>query len=197
MARLITLFLILAVVIVSGCDDPNVMPIASAGPDLIVQTGSFITLDGSGSSDRYDEPLTYAWTVNLAPTGSTATLSNADSLSPTFTPDLDGKYIMELTVSDGRWSDTDTVMIIAMATAPPPDGDVAVLVLHTVDLIYGWQIGADPTDADNIIKVQYPSLVNDWDDGIVIATQITVPVVNAFSPELYEVVDWTISLKSP
>ena len=78
----------------------NVTPVANAGPDQAIVTGSVVTLDGSGSSDANSDALTYAWTL-VAPGGSTAALSSATVAGPTFTADVDGTYTATLVVNDG------------------------------------------------------------------------------------------------
>lgn len=92
----------------------NVAPTADAGPNQGAVTGILVTLDGTGSSDPED-PLTFAWTLLIAPTGSTAALSGADTANPFFTPDLAGSYSVQLVVHDGF-----------VASAP---GDVLILAV--------------------------------------------------------------------
>ena len=93
---------------------PNDPPSANAGPDQSVNTGSTVQLDGSGSSDPDDDPITYSWAFvsNLSST----TLSGADTATPTFVADVDGAYEVELTVSDGELSSTDRVVVTAAAS---------------------------------------------------------------------------------
>jgi hypothetical protein len=92
----------------------NGPPIANAGPDQTVTTGQVVTLTGAGSTDPNDDPLTYSWRFQSKPDGSTATVAAATSVSPTFTADRAGLYVLSLVVSDGmRTSGRDTVVIEA------------------------------------------------------------------------------------
>ncbi|NND37144.1 MAG: hypothetical protein HKN81_08410 [Gammaproteobacteria bacterium] len=100
----------------------NLPPVAEAGPNQEVETGTLVTLDGGGSSDPDGDPLTYGWTLE-APVGSSAQLSGAAEQSPTFTADVDGDYVARLTVNDGQLdSDSDTVRVTASTTPAGPDG---------------------------------------------------------------------------
>jgi hypothetical protein len=89
--------------------------VANAGPDRNVATGSLVTLDGSGSSDANGDTLTYGWSFASKPAGSTATLSSATAVNPTFTADMPGAYVLSLVVHDGTvGSAADTVTITAV-----------------------------------------------------------------------------------
>jgi hypothetical protein len=91
---------------------PNATPVADAGSNTSVTTGQAVTLDGSNSSDSDSDPLTYNWLISSKPNGSNATLSNSSAANPTFVPDLDGTYIIQLIVNDGKEdSYADTVFI--------------------------------------------------------------------------------------
>lgn len=91
----------------------NVPPIADAGPDRTVEQtspeGAEVTLDGSGSSDQYDDPLTYNWTW---PGGS------ALGINPTVMI-LPGVTNITLMVDDGKFNSTDTISITVVDITPP------------------------------------------------------------------------------
>ncbi|RYP85914.1 hypothetical protein EKO23_11460, partial [Nocardioides guangzhouensis] len=94
-------------------------PVAEAGPAQSVATGSTVTLDGTGSSDVNNDPLTYQWTQTAGPA---VTLSSATAAKPTFTaPATAANLTFQLTVNDGQFtSPPDTVTV--SVTAPPPEG---------------------------------------------------------------------------
>ncbi len=98
----------------------NTTPIADAGLDQTVLVQTLVTLDGAGSHDAEGDPLTYQWTLQSQPAGSTATLLNPTFAQPTFIPDVPGTYVGQVVVSDGiDPSLPDTVAITAQATPPP------------------------------------------------------------------------------
>jgi len=76
-------------------------PVANAGPDQDVLTGSVVQLNGSGSSDVDGNPLTYFWAFTARPENSAVTLSGEILVNPTFVPDLPGTYVVQLIVNDG------------------------------------------------------------------------------------------------
>lgn len=109
----------------TGGSDNN-LPSASAGDDQTVTVGNLVTLDGSASADEDNDSLTYSWTFRNMPDGSSASLSNADTVSPSFTPDIEGNYLVALTVNDGTDdSAADRVRITAEAAASENNAPVA------------------------------------------------------------------------
>ena len=101
-------------------EDPNVEgePIADAGPDQSLSPLDTASLDGSASWDPNNlTPLKYQWSIKSQPSGSTSSLSNTSSVSPSIWLDVAGEYVFELTVqnSDGVWDSTpDEVTINAV-----------------------------------------------------------------------------------
>lgn len=86
-----------------GDPDPtpsNQAPVAAAGPDGAVSVGIAVTVDASGSTDSDGDALTYAWTL-APPATSAAALDDAASETPSFVPDVEGAYVLSLTVNDG------------------------------------------------------------------------------------------------
>ncbi|RME29209.1 MAG: hypothetical protein D6806_01720, partial [Deltaproteobacteria bacterium] len=99
----------------------NNPPVADAGPDRQVEVGQTVTLDGSSSSDPDGDQLSYAWSFDSIPQGSSARLSGADTATPSFQADVEGQYVVKLVVSDGQVdSQPDTVTITA--TQAPSGG---------------------------------------------------------------------------
>jgi len=140
----------------------NAAPIANAGPDQNVISGTVVTLDGSASTDANGDALRYRWSLTSAPAGSRASLSDPTAIKPTFTADLDGTYVASLVVNDGKVSssaDTVTVTASAANSAPVanagPDQGVYVATEVTLDgsasrdpdgdaLTYSWAVSSYP-----------------------------------------------------
>ena len=110
---------------------PQHPPVADAGPDQTVLKGEVVQLDGSGSYDPDDDPLTYIWSFVVKPEGSAAVLSDPNAVRPTFIADAVGRYVLELKVDDGRGGiDTDEVEIIVLLGMKGDvdlDGDVDIV----------------------------------------------------------------------
>lgn len=100
----------------------NHVPVANAGADQTVKAGATVTLDGSGSSDRDGDDLTYGWTQRAGPT---VTLSSATAVSPTFTaPSSAAELRFRLTVTDEHGMKAINAVIItvtAPTTEPTPE----------------------------------------------------------------------------
>jgi len=98
----------------AGCSSTpsNVAPVAHAGLDQNVNTGSTVTMDATRSSDANNDTLTYAWSLIAKPASSTAVLASEASVKPTFLADVSGVYALRLTVSDGKLSSAPIVVTV-------------------------------------------------------------------------------------
>ena len=99
------------VIVTSG----NVKPVADAGGNQVTIVGDLVFLDGSGSYDANNDPLTYSWDMVSVPKGSFAVLSDPLVVDPNFVPDIQGLYLVSLVVNDGLLiSDPSNATILAI-----------------------------------------------------------------------------------
>ena len=147
----------------------NVAPVANAGPDQGGKAlGSLVTLDGSASTDGDGDPLTFSWSLTAKPAGSAAVLANPTSVTPTFTVDRDGDYVVQLIVNDGTLdSALDTVIITSNNVAPvanagPDQGGIALGSLVTLNgsassdangdpLTFSWSLTSKPAGSAAVL----------------------------------------------
>jgi hypothetical protein len=127
----------------------NLAPVAVAGANQSVLLGAgSVKLNGSGSTDANGDSLIYQWTLVSRPSRSTAALSQATSVEPTFTPDALGAYLFSLVVSDTKLSSATSLVTVTVSelNAPPVANagvDQSVLVNAVVSLD-----GRDSSDAN-------------------------------------------------
>lgn len=101
---------------------PNTVPIVSSGADQSTAGANLISLLGSASDvDAGDSIAAVSWTFIAKPQGSVATILNAASLNASFTPDLNGDYLIELIATDtkGFLSRSRIVVRRTSPIAPP------------------------------------------------------------------------------
>jgi len=128
-------------------------PTADAGSNINdASVGVLVTLDGSGSTDPDDLPLTYAWTVAEVPAGSGITaLTNTTTANPSFTPDVAGIYRFTLTVNNGTESSApDNVFVTAIDPATIPVADAGE---NQNDAVYGEVITLDGSGSTDDVGV--------------------------------------------
>ncbi|MDY6836632.1 MAG: right-handed parallel beta-helix repeat-containing protein [Thermodesulfobacteriota bacterium] len=100
---------------------PNDPPQAHAGPAQSVYVGDNVILDGSHSADPNGDAISYRWAFISRPLTSQAKLSDPKTANPAFTVDVQGDYVVQLTVKD-RWGasgDPHTVRIGTLGNHPP------------------------------------------------------------------------------
>lgn len=151
---------------------PNTAPTANAGIDRTMYLSAKVRMDGTGSHDPDDDPLTYRWALTSIPQGSGAQLSEALSAEPYFTADVTGNYILQLIVNDG-WLDSvpDTVTITVVVNYPP---EVVAESVHTVETGQTLSFPVSATDPDNdIITLSAAPALGNATFGSVSGTETT------------------------
>jgi acyl-CoA thioesterase-1 len=127
-------------------------PIAKAGENLKVLTGTAVELNGSASYDPdNDSIVTFKWSVITKPGGSLAEIDNDSDMITEITPDEEGQYRIGLTVNDGIYNSIISVKTInAKETNTAPlanaggDKYVATKVYVTLDGSYSIDEDGDP-----------------------------------------------------
>ncbi len=124
-------WLLIIVMAFYGCkDDEEVTvgdpPVANAGADIDAFVGSTVTLNGSNSADPDGGALEYSWELTQSPSGSSATISNGNSASASFVPDVEGIYTATLTVEDED-ENTDVDEVLITATVNENEAPTAVI----------------------------------------------------------------------
>lgn len=182
-------------------DVGNESPIAGAGSDQTVPADQVVNLSGAASTDPEGSPLTYYWSFDAAPAGSTAMSGgtaftanhSAEAVATSFTPDTIGTYVVSLVVRDDKNLSSHLDYVIIEVTAPESlpvaaaGQDVAVTVgtPATLDgsssydpqgkpLTYAWVLNDRPAGSTASISdatVASPSVTPDV-KGVYIATLI-------------------------
>lgn len=174
----------------------NTIPVANAGIFRNVVTGSVVALDGVSSMDADGDILTYKWSITAKPVNSVAILTNSNTVSPGFTADIDGLYIISLTVNDGK-SDSlaSTVNITASSsqavlfTTTPSSSGVLFNGVIQAGAVFNLTINNVSLDSYNLDKAELSN-------GGVIIGATTSPVLlnnNRLGPAETAGVSFTIN----
>lgn len=118
------------VAVVTSNATPQALPSA---PSIHVPPGTEVTLRADASTDADGDALTYAWSIDAAPTGSAAALSSSSSVAPSFTADVEGSYVFRLRVSDPGGAYSERMVTLQVGSHAP----VAVVDRGTVTVVHG------------------------------------------------------------
>ena len=80
--------------------------------------GSSVVLDGRSSADPQGRLLAYDWSFAARPVLSRASFNDPHIATPSFVPDLDGVYMVDLIVSNGVLSSASSAICGTRTTRP-------------------------------------------------------------------------------
>lgn len=161
----LTYLLLVLLLGVMACDDEQPLPttqpqpqpqpqnrlIAKAGDDVQVPIGTLVDLDGSASVDGNGNAFTYAWTLREVPSGSSVSLSEVTAVTTSFTPDVAGRYVLELKIANDSGIATDEITITATTVQEPNEPAAVIISEHIVENRVLEDIFTDPSRADYIV----------------------------------------------
>ncbi|WMW80929.1 Ig-like domain-containing protein [Undibacterium cyanobacteriorum] len=117
----------------------NATPTSQASaPNILLRLGTEVTLRGSLSSDADGDSLSYLWSIDARPSGSTASLSSNMVADPKFLADKEGSYVFRLRVTDSSGAYSERTIGIDIGTHAP----VAVINRDRMSVLAGSLVSA-------------------------------------------------------
>ena len=139
----------------------NSAPTAEAGADQSVTVGDTVLLDGGGSSDPDSDPLTYTWSIQTQPSGSSAAIGDPSSETPSFVADVEGSYDVQLIVNDGLVNSNPDTMTVTAAVAGACANPLTLMTTlpfapNVGEMATNIQIDAEGIDTLSVITADAP-----------------------------------------
>ena len=75
-------------------------PVAILPSDMEADIGTLVTVSGTDSFDQESDTLSYRWSFDILPKGSHAKINDPSAANISFTPDVEGLYLVKLIVRD-------------------------------------------------------------------------------------------------
>ncbi len=170
---------------------PENLPVADAGSDQRIDIGATVSLDGSRSFDPLGRTLSFAWSLVDKPATSALTaLNDPTTVTPSFTPDMKGVYVVNLVVNNGLApsnADAVAVTVLGNDNAPVANAgtDITAEDCSTIPLdcsgsadpendplTYAWELQAKPSgstvttaslsDRSSVRPTFYPDIAGEY-----------------------------------
>ncbi|MGB0937087.1 MAG: PKD domain-containing protein [Colwellia sp.] len=142
----------------------NTAPHAAIQSVHSAKVGEVIHLSGHLSTDADGDSLTYTWTLETLPTGSTASIQDADMADALLSADTAGTYKISLSVNDGETDSTVSELTLSVEEIPLPIANAGAdaseqlgqqVTLHGAGshdlnnavLTYSWHLNHQPTSS--------------------------------------------------
>lgn len=141
-----------------GCeqDDSTAEPISSLEADAgtiegVQYVGEAINLDGSKSKDTNGKPFQFSWRFKEVPTDSESELQNKNTAKPSFTPDMEGEYVVELKIYNEASDDIDEITIAVEERDTQPGEETVILDEDILEDTHLVNIFEDDTKIDYLV----------------------------------------------
>ena len=95
-------------------------PNPEVGRDRVILWQKTATLDASASNDPDGDNLNFRWKLLRRPTGSKNKLIGSNTAIASFVPDVVGLYVAEVSIKDGHFTRTRSLVLTCVKTAPAP-----------------------------------------------------------------------------
>ena len=192
-----------------GAAVTNQPPTADAGDDQSIHASDTVNLDGGESFDdnTASVDLAYSWSFDSQPVDNTATLTDANTATPSFVADLTGDYIVQLIVTDGDGADSDPSFVtvgssnLAPTAAATVDFSLAIIGQavnfdgggstdpEMDPLTYAWTITAAPPGSTAVLvgaNTATPSLAPDLEGDYEVTLTVS-DFLGAGTPDTVEI----------
>ncbi|GIU52715.1 DUF1566 domain-containing protein [Shewanella sp. KT0246] len=152
----------------------NNIPVADAGSDQMVITGSLVQLDGHLSSDIDGDTLSYQWTIDSAPDDS-VTLTDAQNVMASFTASIDGDYVISLIVNDGSDNSVADSIIVSSQSSTVTETLYSIVDTHQ-SICYSSSSGDENKCDGKGYDADYNGHQPDYtlsNDGLIVTDNVT------------------------
>lgn len=161
---------------------PNQPPVAMAGADQVVTSGSLVTLDGSSSFDADGNIISYSWSQSSGQPSLSIQHTNTDTASfnaPNVA--IQTRFVFQLQVrDDSQAQDSDTLTVtvqpqvastdysqltgpVILGSADTPDTAESVAVYGSYAYVADWESGLQIIDVTNPLNPLLVSFINTAD----------------------------------
>lgn len=135
---------------------PTALPIADAGQDQSINTGTIVQLDGTSSYDGDGDQLTYIWSLDSKPFTSFASLNNATTATPSIKVDKAGEYLISLVVNDGTEDSEPSSITLTVVEGVNPISENIDLIIVAGNKYHGFS----GTNYDEVLQAQTTACSN-------------------------------------
>jgi hypothetical protein len=119
--------------------------------------GDVASIDGAASydADAQPAPLSYSWTFVTLPPGSgldNGAISNSNGAAASFSPDVEGAFVLRLAVSDGLAAAGDNVLVRAITPGTTDLSEATAVTLSNEVVVFDEINGVTTTTLDVTIE---------------------------------------------